>query len=149
MTNTIIFDWKRTLYDPDLDSLIDGATELLSFLKEKNYRLVLIGKGDRLMFDAVKRLQVESYFLEIIFNASKSETQFTKFISQDKPQDTIIIGDRVLSELSIGKKLGTTTIWIKQGKFADEKPNNNQNPDYVVTSLHECLDLFETTLLSI
>ncbi len=36
------------------------------------------------------------------------------------PKKTIFIGDRVRSELEIGNKLGATTIWVKQGIFADE-----------------------------
>lgn len=44
------------------------------------------------------------------------------------------------SELEIGNKLKVTTIWVKQGKFASEEPENeHQKPDYSVKSLHDCL----------
>ena len=57
----------------------------------------------------------------------------------------MLIGDRVRSELEIGNKLGATTIWVKQGKFADElSENKDQKSDYEVTSLNGCLKLLKT-----
>ena len=135
----IIFDWKRTLYDPDKKELISGAGTLLKYLKSKNIHLVLIGKGGDDMHEEVSRLEVGKYFDKIIFAEGEKDLQiFTKFIFKDNPKSTVIIGDRVRSELEIGNKLGATTIWVKQGKFADELPETkNQKPDFTVSSLAE------------
>ena len=45
MIKNIIFDWKRTLYNPDEMTLISGAKELLDLVKEENIPMILIGKG--------------------------------------------------------------------------------------------------------
>lgn len=34
--SNVIFDWKRTLYDPESKQLIDGAVEILKAIKDKN-----------------------------------------------------------------------------------------------------------------
>lgn len=144
--NTIIFDWKRTLYDPDKRVLINGALNLLEALKNKNIPMVLIGKGSEDMSEEVKRLGVEKYFKQIVFaQGDKDPEVFKAHISKKDPKKTTLIGDRVKSELMIGKGLGVTTIWIKQGKFASELPENkDEEPDYTVSSLIDCLNLLKT-----
>ncbi|MEK7545337.1 MAG: HAD hydrolase-like protein [Patescibacteria group bacterium] len=143
MTHTIVFDWKRTLYDPDKKELITGAAELLNFLKEQNINMILIGKGGDEMHEETQRLEVEKYFQKTIFQEGKKEVdQYISFIKKENPEDTIFIGDRVRCEIEIGNTLGATTIWIKQGKFAGEEPENQkQEPTHTVHSLEECLEL--------
>lgn len=140
MIKTVIFDWKRTLYDPDERILLDGAIELLEFLKAKDIPMILIGKGGEDMKQEVERLGVDKFFQQIVFaEGAKDLELFKAYIDQDNSKSTLFIGDRVRSELEIGNKLGATTIWIKQGKFATEEPiNGNQKPDYTVSSLNDC-----------
>lgn len=65
------------------------------------------------------------------------------------PKKTVFIGDRVRSELEIGNKLGATTIWVKQGKFADELPEMRaQEPRFTVTSLSNLHKLCKGLLLA-
>lgn len=138
MIYSIIFDWKRTLYDPDSKTLIDGAKALLAFCKGKNIPMILMGKvkKEEDMEGEVERLGVRTYFKQIIFaEGIKDPSVFIPYISKDDPKKTVFIGDRVRSELEIGKKLGATTIWVKQGKFSVEEPENeNQKPDYAVAN---------------
>lgn len=143
MVRSIIFDWKRTLYDPDNKVLTEGALSLLEFINSKSIPMVLIGKGGEDMQREVERLGVGQHFRQIVFaQGDKNQAVFRSFISKDGPERTLFIGDRVKSELEIGNKLGATTIWVKQGKFALEKPlNKDQMPDYTVSSLTECLKL--------
>lgn len=138
--NIIIFDWKRTLYDPDERILLDGAIELLEFLKAKDIPMILIGKGGEDMKQEVECLGVARFFQHIVFaEGAKDPELFKVYINQDNAKSTLFIGDRVRSELEIGNKLGATTIWAKQGKFATEEPiNDNQKPDYTVSSLNDC-----------
>lgn len=144
----VIFDWKRTLYDPDTKELIEGVLNLLDYLKNQNIPMVLIGKGREDMQVEVDRLQVRAYFKEIVFTeGNKDLNVFTPYVSEENPKNTIFIGDRVRSELYIGNKLGATTIWVKQGKFATELPENkDQKPDYTTISLKECSSLMKNLI---
>lgn len=146
MIHSIIFDWKRTLYNPDNGTLIDGSVEILDFLQSRNIPLFLIGKGGKDMYLEAKKLKVEKYFKSIVFEeGSKEETLFKPYISSDDPISTFFIGDRIRSELRVGKALRATTIWVRQGKFADETPENkDQEPDYTVTSLLEAKKLLSS-----
>lgn len=145
MFKYIIFDWKRTLYDPDQKTLIPGSLELLELINSKHISMILIGKGGEDMKNEVNRLGLKKYFKNIIFNeGTKDISIFRPYVANDKPQASLFIGDRTKSELEIGKKLGATTIWVKQGKFADELPeNDSQKPDFTVGSLGEALQLFK------
>jgi len=146
--HSIIFDWKRTLYDPDTKKLINGSKDLLKMLKDKNIPLFLIGKGNLEMLKEVGRLGIKDLFADISFvEGNKNTEQFEPFIDKDNPKSSIVIGDRVQSELSIGKSLHTTTIWVKQGKFADEIPlDETQTPTYTVQSLQEVKELLKRTI---
>lgn len=146
MFKIIIFDWKRTLYNPDNKILIEGAVDLLEYIKGKNTPMVLAGKGGDDMQQEVIRLGLEIYFKETIFaEGEKDPRVFQPFITKDNPKKTLFIGDRVRSELQIGHQLGATTIWVRQNKFATEEPlNKDQEPDHTVTSLKEVLKLLIT-----
>lgn len=141
---TCIFDWKRTLYDPDRKTLINGSEELLQFLKGKGVKLVLVGKGDEDMHTEVDRLNIRSFFADVVFKeGAKDESLFKPFM-EPEPQNTLFIGDRVRSELAAGNKLNATTIWVKAGKFAKEEPEDeSQKPTYTVESLLEIIPLLE------
>ncbi len=145
--SAIIFDWKRTLYDPDSKILVAGAEELLATAQGLSIPLYLIGKGGEDMYAETKRLGIENYFTKIVFEeGAKEESLFVPFISSD-PSTTVFIGDRIQSELAVGKSLGATTIWVRQGKFATEMPlGKDQEPDYIVASLYDAKELLTKTL---
>lgn len=142
MIDCVIFDWKRTLYDPDKKTLIDEALRLLEFINSCKIRMILIGKGGNDMLKEVKRLNVKKFFQDIVFAKGEKDPQvFAKYVSGK----TWVIGDRVRSEIEMGNRLGLTTIWIKQGKFASEQPENKfQQPIYTVSSLLNCLRLISS-----
>lgn len=145
---TIIFDWKRTLYSPDERQLIDGALDILSFLKDKGLYLAVVGKGDTDMYEEVERLGVKDYFNHIAFReGTKDKELFEEVVEKEGPDQTVFIGDRVRSELAVGNALGCRTVWVRQGKFADETPENkDQEPTYTVISLAEAQQLLQTIL---
>src|SRR5947208_12249676 len=92
-------------------------------LTQKDIPLVLIGKGGSEMYQEVERLGVAPFFSEILFKQGpKKKDVFQPFISKMLPEETVLIGDRVRSEVALGNSLHATTIWVKQGKFAAEEP---------------------------
>jgi ribonucleotide monophosphatase NagD (HAD superfamily) len=148
MIYCIVFDWKRTLYNPDDKTLIDGGLDLLELLKKSKIPLVLIGKGNSDMYLEVERLGVKDFFQDVIFHEGEKDSNlFMTYLSIDT-KETLFIGDRVRSELEIGNKLGTTTIWVRQGKFAKEDPlSDSQKPTFVVNSLVELKEFLQNNFL--
>jgi FMN phosphatase YigB (HAD superfamily) len=149
MIYSVIFDWKRTLYNPDDKTLIDGGLEVLALLKQKKIPVVLIGKGNNDMYEEVERLGIKDFFSDIVFREGEKESNmFTAYISKTNPRETLFIGDRVRSELEVGNRLGVTTIWIRQGKFAEEDPlHDGQKPTIIVNSLVELKEFLQNKFL--
>jgi FMN phosphatase YigB (HAD superfamily) len=143
MIYTIIFDWKRTLYDPENASLADGSIEVLDFILSQNIPIFLIGKGQQEMYDEVTRLGVSKYFQDIVFvKESKDPKHFLKYVNLYNPKNTIVIGDRIKSEIKIGNSVGANTVWIKKGKFANEEAESDEEkPDYIISDLLEIINL--------
>lgn len=143
MIHSIIFDWKQTLYDPDSGRLIAGTEDVLRYLQGRNVTVYLIGKGADDMYDEVVRLKVKPYFEDILFvSTEKRPHHFKKFVHKSIPAKTLIVGDKLNSEIEVGNLLGATTIQVRQGKFASDLPENQaQNPDIIVNSLPELLSI--------
>lgn len=88
-------------------------------------------------------LKIKSYFSEVMLVDEKTDAQFEGFAqrhSADKSK-SYVIGDRAKGELKYGHRGGWQTIWLKAGKFAEELPAADQQPDFVVGKLDEVLPL--------
>ncbi len=119
MYHNIITDWKRTLYDPDSQQLIDGARSLLELIHHKSISLILIDAGGE----------------------QENLATLAQFVNQDRPEETLIISDRVHSEIEMGNQLHATTLWLRQGKFAAGIPlTEGQQPTLTMYSLEEVSD---------
>ena len=141
----IISDWKGTLYNSVDKCLIEGTIELLELLQTKNIPIHLIGKGGQDMYQEVRRLEVDKYFESMLFiDEAKNIKHFVDLVNKTNSRQTLVIGDRIQSEISVGKSLGTITIWIQNGKFSDQIPRNeSEQPDFVVNNLNELMALFQ------
>ncbi len=123
MKNVIIFDFNRTIYDPDEQKLFEYAFEILGKLSTK-FSLILLGKGGEFRRDIIKELNIEVFFQDILIVSEKTVEQLME-IKAKYPQGTTFysIGDRIKKEILFGNQLQFKTVWFKNGKFADEKPN--------------------------
>ncbi len=144
MAKNFIFDWKGTLYDGQSRELIAGAMNVLEYFDGQETDLYLLGKdevGD--MPGEVEGLKVASFFREIGFiRGSKSEEDLLQFVHTEDPIDTVVVGDRVRSEIAIGNRIGATTVWIASGRFADQTPQYlHELPDHTISSITELIDL--------
>lgn len=137
MIKNIIIDFKRTIYDPESDSLLENSLEGLKLFKEKGFYVRLVGKGaEAEILSITKRHEIESFFDEICISDDKE-----KFFSKvDDPSSWLVIGDRALKEILFGGQLGMNTMWLKNGKFSNEGPTADQkSPDYTVSKWSEIM----------
>src|SRR3989344_1325729 len=117
----IIFDYNRTLYDPETKSFYPGAVALVSALALK-HELYLISRREPERANYLEQSGLKELFTDIAFVEEKTVALFQRFAGGDK--NTVVIGDRVTEEITIGNRLGLRTVWLKQGKFAAELPSN-------------------------
>ena len=60
-----------------------------------------------------------------------------------KPEEVVMVGDRIDNDIIPANKIGMKTVWLKQGfgSYAEPKTVEEQ-PDYIVNSLAEIAELF-------
>lgn len=131
----IIFDYNRTLFDPETRGLYFGAIDLLEKIYQQN-ELYIVGRNEPGRKENIKKLGLNKYFKGVYFVDEKTKDIFKELLSADNK--TVVIGDRVREEILIGNSLGCVTIWLKQGKFSSELPRvDAEKPKYVVKKLAE------------
>ena len=137
----IIFDYNRTLFDPETNSLYPGVLTLLKDLSS-NYTLFLVSKNEPTRTKTIRELGLEKFFQEILFVPEKSKAIFETL--KINPAETLVVGDYLPSEIAAGNDFGATTVRVLQGKFKDLTPTSSlENPDYQVTSLIELSQLLK------
>jgi len=135
----IIFDFNRTIYDPEKNALTEGVIELLEDLSSR-FQLCLLSSGDKIeRRKQISALGLDKYFKDIQVNeGEKQESHFQMClrVMDLKASEVAVIGDRIAGEIRVGNQSGMLTIWYKSGKFATRLPQNNQEiPDYTITVL--------------
>ena len=63
--------------------------------------------------------------------------------SNCKPEEAVMVGDRIDNDIIPANKIGMKTVWIKQGfgKYSSSKEKEEQ-PDWTVNNLIDVIDLF-------
>lgn len=107
--DTIIFDFYRTLFNPETETLFPGCTFLLKKLK-KQFQLILVTTGRRGRRKQIAHLQITPLFSAMVVCREKNVELFKRYVSS--PSRTLIVGDREESEISIGRRLNTRTLLV-------------------------------------
>ena len=135
MLMKIIFDYNRTIFDPETDDLYPGALRLLQKLSIR-YELFLISRNEPARKKRLEELNIKNYFQKIIFVNEKSKKVFKKIAGDTK--DVIVIGDSMSDEIKIENQLGFVTIRVKQGKFSMETPKSKSEiAKFEITDINE------------
>ena len=144
MKKIIIFDFNRTLYDPDNNCLIFGARFVLRVLVRRGFLLYVVSSARQSRRQCIDDLGIGQYFAQIIITKEKCKKDFQKIIAREVIDRNLsfVIGDRVRKEISIGNTLGMQTIWVKAGKFSHEEPRRKiEQPTYIVRTLRDILSV--------
>lgn len=132
----IIFDYNRTLYNPDTDSLYPDTIEVLEHYKEKGIKMFLVSKGDKAR--EKKTEDIKHYFEKVTVSPKKNIFMFLDIVASQDKAEYHVVGDRIRQEITFGNQLGMKTYWLKQGKFATEGPEQSiEEPDHTINSLKD------------
>jgi FMN phosphatase YigB (HAD superfamily) len=139
----VIFDFNRTIYDPETDQLTPGAKEVLDSLKAEGVLLFLIARGSEDRRKRIEELGLLPYFERVVVNEDKSANSFRSCSEQCPPGTEIFaVGDRVRREIRLANESGMTTIWYRSGKFANEEPQDtSEKPAFTISTLAQVRDL--------
>ncbi len=131
----IIFDYNRTIFDPDTDNVYPGVLELLQRLSAR-HELVLVSRNEPARKKRIEELTITNYFQKIVFVNEKSKQLFKEIAGNEKK--VMVVGDSISGEITIGNQLGLITVRLKKGKFAVEIPkDNNELARYEITDINE------------
>lgn len=133
----------------DLEILYTDAKEILQILSKK-YKLGIIANQD---FGTEQRLTdfgIRQYIDLVIASAEEGVAKPDLKIFQIaldrancKPEEAVIIGDRLDNDIVPANKIGMRTVWIKQGFGKYLLPSATEEmPDYTVESLSDLMTLF-------
>jgi FMN phosphatase YigB (HAD superfamily) len=139
----IIFDYNRTLFDPENGGLYESVYETLEKLS-KEHKLFLFSYNEFGRDKFMKDVHIDNFFSKISLVENKDEKSMSLLIKDSSTDRTFVVGDSLRNEISIGNKLGYETIWLRKGKFAFELPRNkNEEPSYIINSLGEIFEILK------
>ena len=133
----------------DLEVLYPDTKEVLQRLSQK-YKIGIIANQD---FGTEQRLtdfNVHQYINLVIASAEEGVAkpdlrifQIALARADCKPEEAVMVGDRIDNDIIPANKIGMTTMWIKQGfgSYAEPKTVEEQS-DYIVNSLAEITEVF-------
>lgn len=142
MIKAVIFDYGFTLHNHETDDFYPGGRELLDYLKENNFQLALVSRAPDVdkRWNDFKRLKLESWFNLMDVVPKGTTKEFSRVLNEMgvKPEETIVVGDRIKSEIIEGNKIGCITIWFRQEQYKYEFPENkSEEPNFTIYSLSE------------
>lgn len=119
--------------------LVDGADELLKYLKEKGYIIAIASNSYQAQQERRTKLAgldkyIDYYFTSMDMGVEKPSVEFFnrcfERLGNPSKDEMIMIGDSLTADVAGGKGAGIATIWFD--KF---KTHAENDADYAVTSL--------------
>ena len=109
-----IIDLGKTQINQPVE-LLDGVIEILDFLQEKGYKLIIATKGD--LLDQERKLRksgLEKYFHHVEVMSNKEKTDYQKLIHylDILPEEFLMIGNSYKSDIEPVIELGAYGIHI-------------------------------------
>lgn len=132
----IIFDFNRTLYDPEKGRLFDGVIPLLNFLKAEGLKLGLISFGGEEKSRLIESLGLtEALDWEKVV-AEKRPDDFREFPLRFglKEEEVLVVGDLLDEEIALGVSLGMQTAWIGN---SHSRRDLGIQPNFVIEEIGE------------
>jgi len=141
MFKSIIFDFNRTIYNPDNKELFSDSVSILRILKSIGLKLGLISSGNIDRKELIRNLGLLSYFDWWKVVPKKEAKHFLGFVDSFnfKNNEVLVVGDLITSEIKIANKLGMKTVWLKKGKFTNVR--SLIVPDFEIKSLDEVVSI--------
>lgn len=141
----IIFDYNRTLFNPENNQLYEGVYEILDNLS-KEHQLFLFSYNEFGREKFMKDIDITKFFSKIALVENKNEENMSALIENNPDKTTFIVGDRLRDEIAIGNKLGYQTIWLRKGKFASELPASaDEHPKHTINSIEEIYNIIKNS----
>jgi putative hydrolase of the HAD superfamily len=117
-------------------------------LRDLGYKLGIITDGISVkQWEKLIRLGLQHFFHSVTissdFGKEKPDPELFRIAikkSGCKPEETVMLGDRLDKDISGANKAGMVTVQIMKSKYKKAKPKNaSEEPDYVISELSDLL----------
>ena len=137
-------------WDNSLEKLYKAVPSVLSGLYGK-YKLGIIANQSLGTQERIDNWGIGQYFDVVIASAEAGVAKpdlkiFTMALDKAKckPEEAVMIGDRLDNDIVPAKKLGMKTIWVRHEFSKYQRiDNESKRPDYIVDSIDELTGLFK------
>lgn len=136
-------------WDNSLEKLYPQTITILKELSKK-YKLGIIANQIMGTQQRINDWNIGEYFDVVIASAevgcSKPDLRIFNLALEQagcKPEETVMIGDRLDNDIIPAKQIGMKTVWVVQG-FTKFKSIDNEieQPDYTIESIGEIISIF-------
>lgn len=148
-----IFDFGRTIYDPETKDLFSNSKTTLYNLRDRKLKLglVTVALTDDLQ---LRKSELDTLGLTEIFDIvdivgrnteGKDFMNVIKYLNlTNKSYKCLVVGDNLKREITSGNKMGAYTVWTKQRLSADWFPQNKiQIPKTTIYKIEELIPLVD------
>jgi putative hydrolase of the HAD superfamily len=124
---------------------VRGARRMLLQLKREGYYLGIITDGDPIkQWEKILRLELDEYFDDVFVSDELGVKKphpkiFQKALRRAgvKPEEALMVGDRLYSDIYGAKRVGMRTVWFRYGKYANRELDYLEYADFTVDSLEK------------
>ncbi len=143
------YGFKIPGWPKELEQLYSKTKEILELLSHK-YKLGIIANQVAGTQERIDNWSIGKYFDIVVASAeagcSKPDLRIFKIALEQaecKPENAVMIGDRLDNDVTPAKKLGMKTVWVRQG-FAKYQfvYSDDERPDFIIDSISEIIKLF-------
>lgn len=142
------FGLKKTPWHKEDERLFPDTIECLEKL-HKRYRIGIIANQSLGSRERLEKFGILKYIDVVVASAEEGVAKPDKRIFEIaleragcKPEETVMVGDRLDNDIVPANEIGMITIWIKQGNWKDACPRETlEQPDMTVRNLNELCEL--------
>ena len=144
-----VYGLNKAPWNSDDEVVYPEAEECLRELS-KRYKIGIIANQNPGSRERLEKIGLLKYIDIVIASAEEGVAKpdlriFKAALSRAacKPEEAVMVGDRIDNDIIPANKIGMTTVWIRQGfgGYAELKTVEEQ-PDYIVNTLAEITELF-------
>ena len=144
------YDLKTVPWNSDDEFVYPETENCLSELS-KHYKIGIIANQNLGSEERLEKLGLLKHIDLVIASAEEGVAkpdlrifQIALARADCKPEEAVMVGDRIDNDIIPANKIGMTTVWIKHGfgGYAELK-EIEEHPDYTINNLNDLLNLLE------
>ncbi len=144
------FGLNKTLWHSEDEVPFDDASETLEHLKNRGYKLGVIANQDAGTAQRLEAFGLLKYFDVLATSAELGVAKPDKLIFKKafelagcKPQDSVMIGDRLDNDIIPAKASGMKTVWIRKGLSIYQNTQLARGcTDFIIDNLSDLKGIF-------